>query len=109
MDTPSVRLDQFNDANLRLVRFFAICLASLVFVYALLGVRLFLDGDSFALADWFWLSLRVLLGAAALIVIFYPAWLARPLERQIAEMGAVFKSVSLALTKEEDQPDRRCA
>ena len=37
-----------DDANLRLVRFFSICLGSLVFVYSLLAVRLFLDGSSFA-------------------------------------------------------------
>jgi SAM-dependent methyltransferase len=93
MDTPSVRMHQVNDdANLRLVRFFGICLSSLVFVYALLGVRLFLEGHSFAAADWFMVALRVLAGAAALVVIFYPPWLARELERQVAAMGALFET-----------------
>src|SRR5215467_11664167 len=93
MGTPSIRLDQINDdANLRLVRFFGISLSSLVFVYALLGVRLFLEGGSFAPTDWFLAALRVVLGAAALVVILYPPWLARPLERQAAAMGALFES-----------------
>ena len=81
-----------DDANLRLVRFFSICLGSLVFVYALLAVRLFLDGSSFAASDWALIALRVLLGAAALAVILYPAWLARPLEQRIGEMGSLFDS-----------------
>jgi len=102
MDTPSVRMDQVNDdANLRLVRFFGICLSSLVFVYALLGVRLFLDGNSFALVDWFLLSLRALLGAAALLVIFYPPWLARPMERKIVEMGALFEAAFVSAEAKE--------
>jgi spermidine synthase len=79
-----------DDANLRLVRFFSICLGSLVFVYALLAVRLFVEGSSFAASDWTLIALRVLLGAAALVVILYPAWLARPLEQRIGEMGALF-------------------
>ncbi len=81
-----------DDANLRLVRFFSICLGSLVFVYALLAVRLFLDGDSFELSDWLLIAVRVLLGAAALVAMFYPAWLARPLERHIGEIGASFEA-----------------
>ena len=35
--------------------------------------------------------LRVSVGAAALLIIFYPPWLARPLERQIALMGTLFE------------------
>jgi spermine/spermidine synthase len=103
MGTPSIGLDQVNDdANLRLVRFFGISLSSLVFVYALLGVRLFLEGSSFAPADCFLIALRVLLGAAALVVIFYPPWLARPLERRIAAMGALFEAeFASADTKEK--------
>src|SRR5262245_22186777 len=102
MDTPSVRLNQVNDdANLRLVRFFGICLSSLVFVYALLGVRLFLAGNSFAVADWFMVALRVLAGGAALAVIFYPPWLARPLERQVAAMGALFETSFASADKRE--------
>src|SRR5579871_5827525 len=79
-----------DDANLRLVRFFSICLSSLVFIYALLAVRLFIDGTSFAASDWALIALRVLLGAAALVVMLYPAWLARPLEQRIGEMGTLF-------------------
>ena len=97
MGTPSIRLDQVNDdANLRLVRFFGICLSSLVFVYALLGMRLFLEGNCFAAADWFLVWLRVLFGAAALVVMLYPTWLAKPLERQIVAMGAMFEAGSVA-------------
>jgi spermidine synthase len=80
-----------DDANRRLVRFFSICLSSLVFVYSLLAVRLFLDGDAFGLTDWLLIAVRVLLGIAALVVVVYPAWLARPLERQIELMGNLFE------------------
>lgn len=79
-----------DDANLRLVRFFSICLGSLVFIYALLAVRLFLDGTSFAASDWALIGLRVLLGAGALVIMLYPAWLSRPLEQRIGEMGTLF-------------------
>src|SRR6201996_1340923 len=81
-----------DDANLRLVRFFSICLSSLVFIYALLAVRLFIDGTSFAASDWALIGLRVLLGAAALVVMLYPAWLSRPLEQRIGEMGTLFEA-----------------
>jgi hypothetical protein len=43
MDNQSAFVGQGDDANLRLVRFFSICLGSLVFVYALFSVRLFVD------------------------------------------------------------------
>ena len=81
-----------DDANLRLVRFFSICLGSLVFVYSLLALRLFLDGSSFEVTDWVLIALRSLLGAAALVVIFYPPWLARPLEECIGEIGRLFEA-----------------
>src|SRR5262249_43971541 len=58
--------------------------------YALLSVRLFVDGNNFATADWALIALRMLLGAAALVMILYPAWLSRPLERRIGEIGALF-------------------
>src|SRR5215469_497603 len=93
MDTQSAGMAQArDDANLRLVRFFSICLGSLVFVYAMLAVRLFIDGNSFQLADWALIALRVLLGAAALVMMLYPAWLARPLESRIGEMGTLFEA-----------------
>jgi SAM-dependent methyltransferase len=79
------------DANRRLVRFFSICLSSLVFVYSLLAVRIFIEGHAFAFTDWVLLAAKVALGAAALLVAVYPAWLAGPLERQIDEMGALFE------------------
>jgi spermidine synthase len=103
MDTQSAGMAQaHDDANLRLVRFFSICLGSLVFVYALLAVRLFLDGSSFELADWALIILRVLLGAAALVMMLYPAWLARPLESRIGEMGSLFEAgFADASTKEK--------
>src|ERR1700749_4092168 len=92
MDTQTAGMAQaHDDANLRLVRVFLICLGSLVFVYALLAVRLFIDGNSFELADWALIALRVLLGAAALVMMLYPAWLARPLEARIGEVGALFE------------------
>ncbi len=92
MDSHSVSMVHVNeDANRRLVRFFSICLSSLVFVYSLVAVRLFVEGDAFGLSDWFLIGLRVLLGVAALVVVIYPAWLARPLERQIELMGSLFE------------------
>lgn len=91
MGTHSAGMAQpHDDANLRLVRFFLICLGSLVFVYALLALRLFLDGRSFEASDWALAALRVALGTGALIVMLYPAWLSRPLEMRIGEMGSLF-------------------
>jgi hypothetical protein len=90
-----------DDANLRLVRFFGICLGSLVFVYSLLAVRLFLEDSSFEAADWALIALRVLLGAAALVVVFYPPWLARPLESRIGEMGRLFETGFTATSGQE--------
>src|SRR3954451_23698487 len=79
------------DANRRLVRFFSICLSSLVFIYSLLAVRLFLEGQAFAFTDWLLIAVRVVLGMAALVVVVYPTWLAGPLERQIDQMGSLFE------------------
>ena len=80
-----------DDANRRLVRFFSICLGSLGFIYSLLAVRLFIDGGVFAVADWPLMVVRVGLGVAALVLILYPSWLARPLEREIDAMGSLFE------------------
>jgi spermidine synthase len=103
MSTPSVSVVHgTDDANRRLVRFFGICLGSLVFVYSVLSVRLFIEGQAFAFADWLLLAPRVLLGAAALVVVVYPAWLAVPLERQIEQMGSLFEGEFVkAQTKEK--------
>jgi len=79
------------DANRRLVRFFSICLSSLVFIYSLLAVRLFLEGQAFAFTDWLLIAVRVVLGMAALVVVVYPSWLAGPPERQIDQMGSLFE------------------
>src|SRR5215471_3809969 len=80
-----------DDANRRLVRFFSICLGGLGFIYSLLAVRLFIDGGVFAVADWPLMVVRVGLGVAALVLILYPSWLARPLEREIDAMGSLFE------------------
>ena len=80
-----------DDANRRLVRFFSICLGSLALVYSLLSLRLFLESETLAIADFALTLLRVSLGVAALLIIFYPPWLARPLERQIDLMGSLFE------------------
>ena len=79
------------DANRRLVRFFSICLSSLVFVYSLLAMRIFIEGHAFGFTDWVLVTAKVAIGAAALVVVVYPAWLAGPLERQIDQMGALFE------------------
>src|SRR5882757_604063 len=92
MGTHSVSMAHGADsANRRLVRFFSICLSSLVFVYALLAARLFIEGEAFAATDWVLIALRVLLGAAALVMVIYPPWLAGPLEHQIDLMSTVFE------------------
>jgi spermidine synthase len=101
MGTQSVGLEESSEANRRLVRFFGICLASLVFVYALLGVRLFAAGNAFGLVDWSLATLRVLMGAAALLVIFYPPWLSRALDRQVDQMGLLFEDQFAATATSE--------
>src|SRR5260370_41973418 len=79
------------DGNRRLVRFFRICLGTLVFIFSLLAIRLFIEGGSFAAADWLRTVVRAGLGVAALVLILYPSWLARPLEREIDLMGSLFE------------------
>jgi hypothetical protein len=91
MDTPSIGMDQRDDANRRLVRFFSICLGSLVLVYSLMSVRLFIESSTYSLSECGLTVLRVALGVAALLVIFYPPWIARPVERQIELMGTLFE------------------
>jgi spermidine synthase len=80
------------DTNRNLVRIFSICLSSLVISYSLLGLRQLLERQTFDAVNLFITSGRVLLGVAALFVIFYPAWLARWLERQIDAMGSLFEA-----------------
>jgi len=93
MSTHSIAMQHgTDDANRRLVRFFSICLGSLVFIYSLLAVRLFIENGTFAAAEWPLMAFRVALGIAALIMIIYPAWLAHPLEREIDAMGNVFEA-----------------
>jgi spermidine synthase len=93
MGTHSIAMEHgSDDANRRLVRFFSICLGTLVFIYALLGVRLFIESGTFPAAEWPLMAFRVALVIAALIMIIYPAWLAHPLEREIDAMGSVFEA-----------------
>ncbi len=93
MSTHSIAMQHgTDDANRRLVRFFSICLGSLVFIYSLLAVRLFIENGTFAAAEWPLMAFRVALGIAALVMIIYPAWLAHPLEREIDAMGSVFEA-----------------
>ncbi|MBR0754587.1 hypothetical protein JQ604_20575 [Bradyrhizobium jicamae] len=100
---PSLSIDAAHDgANHRLVRFFSICLSSLVFIYALLSIRLFIEGQAFGAADWLLIGLRVLLGAAALVVAIYPAWLAAPVDREIERMGQLFET-GFAATETRDK------
>src|SRR5882757_7006078 len=102
MGTHSVSMAHGADsANRRLVRFFGICLSSLVFVYALLAVRLFIEGEAFAATDWVLIALRVLLGAAALVMVIYPPWLAGRLEHQIDQMGGLFEDQFLTASAKE--------
>jgi len=91
MDTPSIGMERRDDANRRLVRFFSICLGSLVLLYSLLSLRLFIESSTFDLTEFALTVLRVALGIAALLVSFYPPWIARPLEREIARMGSLFE------------------
>jgi spermidine synthase len=80
-----------DEANRRLVRFFGICLGILVFAYATLSFRLFLERGTFDAADLLLMSARALLGVAAILVIVNPGWLARPLDRQVELMGKLFE------------------
>ena len=79
------------DANRRLVRFFSICLSTLLFVYSIVAFRLFLDREAFEAVDLLLMSARLLLGAMALLVVVDPPWLARRLDRQIDLMGSLFE------------------
>jgi len=81
-----------NDINRSLVRIFGTCLSTLVIVYSTLALRQFLEHPTFDTITLFMTSLRALLGVVALFVIINPAWLARPLERQIDVMGSLFEA-----------------
>ena len=89
------------DVNQRVVRFFSICLSSLVFTYSLLAFRQLLERETFDTASLFLTSIRVSLGIAALVVMIYPRWLARPLERQIGLMGSLFEAGFAASSTKE--------
>src|SRR5580704_263263 len=80
-----------DEANRRVVRFFGICLGVLVFAYALLSFRLFLERGAFEATDLLLMSARALLGAAALVVMLNPGWLARLLDREVGLMGRLFE------------------
>jgi hypothetical protein len=80
-----------NDANRSLVRIFSACLSILVIVYSALALRQSPEHATLDTVTLLMTSLRALLGVAALFVIFYPAWIARPLQRQIDAMGNLFE------------------
>ena len=81
-----------NNSNRNLVRIFSICLSGLVFIYSMLAIRLLLERETFDAVNFLMTFPRVLLGVAALLVIFYPPWIARPIERQIDVMGSLFEA-----------------
>ncbi|HXI08079.1 MAG: hypothetical protein ACRC1G_11115 [Bradyrhizobium sp.] len=82
---------QRDDANSRLVRLFSICLGSLLLVYSLLSIRLFLESPSFEISELGLTLLRAALGVVAALFMFYPPFVARPLERQIDLMSQLFE------------------
>lgn len=80
-----------DEANRRMVRFFGICLGILVFAYAVLSFRLFLERGAFGAADLLLMSARAMLGVAAVVVLLNPGWLARRLDREVELMGKLFE------------------
>src|SRR5882724_11321273 len=102
MGTPDVAGKHAHDANRRLVRLFGVYLSVLVFFYSVLALRLFLERGTFGTFDFLLMSARLLLGAAALLFILYPPWLAGPLERQIDLMGRLFEDgIATSSTREK--------
>jgi spermidine synthase len=90
------------DTNRNLVRIFGICLGTLVVCYATMGVRQLIEYHTFDFVSLVLTALRLVLGAGALVVIIYPPWLARPLERQVDAMGGQFEAgYANASTKEK--------
>jgi spermidine synthase len=89
------------EANRGLVRFFSICLGILVFAYSMLALRLFFERQAFDAVDLLLMAGRVLLGVAALFVIFSPAWLKHPIERQVELMGNQFEGGFVQLATSE--------
>ena len=80
-----------NDTNRNLVRIFSICLSTLVLSYTMLALRQFLEHEAFDTVNLFMTTVRVLLGVAAMVVVFNPPWLASPLERQSTRWAACSK------------------
>ena len=93
MDNHSAHVGQGDDANLRLVRFFSICLGSLVFVYALFSVRLFVDAGQFGFTDDLLIALRVVLGAVLCVVAVVLAVQGRPVWLDVLIYVTVFVTV----------------
>ena len=81
-----------NDTNRNLVRIFSICLSTLVLSYTVLAFRQFLEQGAFDAVTLLTTSVRLLLGVAALVVVFNPPWLASWLERQVDAMGGLFET-----------------
>ena len=61
-----------NDTNRNLVRIFSICLSTLVLSYTVLAFRQFLEQGAFDAVTLLTTSVRLLLGVAALVVVFNP-------------------------------------
>jgi spermidine synthase len=80
------------DSNPKLVRIFSLCLCTLVFFYSVLAFRQLLLSETIDGLFLLLTLLRMAVGAAALTVIIYPVWLARPLERQVGTMGRRFEA-----------------
>jgi spermidine synthase len=102
MGTSDVAGKHARDANRRLVRLFGVYLSVLTFFYSVLALCLFPERGMFSTFDFLLMSARLLLGAAALLFIFYPPWLAGPLERQIDLMGRLFEDgIATSSTREK--------
>ena len=89
------------NANHRLVRFFCICLGTLVFTYSLLALRLALESSVITSTEVLLTAVRVVLGAAALAIIIQPRQLAEPLGRHIAEIGTTFEAGYATMSTKE--------
>jgi hypothetical protein len=80
------------DNNSNVVRLFSVCLSTLVLVYSIFAIRQFFELGTLDPVTILMITLRALLGVAALIFMLYPTWLARPLEHQICQMACLFEA-----------------
>jgi spermidine synthase len=91
MSIDNVSAEYPDETNRRVVRFFSICLGIVVFAYAVLSFRVFLETGAFGAADLLLMLGRALLGMAAVLVMLNPGWLARRLDREVELMGRLFE------------------